>query len=101
MAAMNIGERIENLIIVLVQELRKPITVSQVLKSADHDVGQSRRSCVIRLINPRNAELRRKILSYEERSRLHDVARVTDLELVDLVRREGMHIAQSHHQSFI
>src|SRR5438445_12734551 len=83
--AADVGERVQNLIVILVQDFREPIAVAQVAESADLDVWQPASRRAIGIIDSWNARLRGQILPDEKWLCIHLITRVADLQLINLI----------------
>src|SRR5208337_622542 len=101
MTTVDVGEGIQQLIIIFVQDFGEPVAVAQTVQAADLDVGQAAREGVTRIIDSGNPQLGRKLLSFEEGLRSDLVSGVADLQFVDLTGGKRMHIAEPRHQRFV
>src|SRR5579864_9563661 len=97
----DIGERIQKLIIILVQGFGEPIAVPQVIESADLDVGQPARRRTVGIVDSRNAQLRGERLPREKRLRCDLITRVADFHLVNLSAGKRMYVTQPGHQRLV
>ena len=60
MVTVDVGEGIQQLIVILVQDFREPVAVAQGVQAADLDIWQAAGEGVIRIIDSGNPQLSRK-----------------------------------------